>query len=52
MKSDLLNLINQISSDATAQGNVNDIVSLYENIQYSHSIDSLIEIIYKWFNTK
>ena len=52
MKSDLLNLIYQSSSDAKAQDNVNDIFSLYENIQYSHSIDSLIEIIYKWFNTK
>ncbi|MCK9337849.1 MAG: GGDEF domain-containing protein [Arcobacteraceae bacterium] len=52
MKNDILKLIKDSSSDTYAQQNIDDIFSLYENIQYSHSIDSLIDIIYKWFHSK
>lgn len=52
MKSDLLNLIHTSSNNTQAQKNIDDIFALYENIQYSHSIDALIEIVYKWFNSK
>ncbi|NLO18139.1 MAG: hypothetical protein GX118_08120, partial [Arcobacter butzleri] len=52
MKRDLLQLINDSPASQDIQKNLDDIFSLYENIQYSHSIDSLMEIIYKWFYTK
>ncbi|QOG11566.1 GGDEF domain-containing protein [Arcobacter sp. FWKO B] len=50
MKHDLLQLIKNSSSDNYSSQCIENIFSLYENVQYSHGIDSLIEIIYKWFN--
>lgn len=51
MKSNLIKLINDSINDQEAKSSIESIFSLYETIQYSHSIDSLIDIIYKWFNS-